>query len=228
MPFEVTLSSTRLLIPMDVSELTIGQLIAIRALPDHQDTTSELIAILSKTPVKHIQDLRFSIKSEIEMMNIISLTNQLSEDIVTYFNTPQKFETPKSITILNKTIDIPQDLQIQPFWPSRKVKQVLQKRIEMTPEEQEVVFIDDVAEILAHYLYVPFTGLVYRETRADEFVEVIKDELSVRDAIALNNFFLSKWKSFLKQNQVFYPAPFQLMKSRLRYRILKFLGISSR
>ncbi len=189
--FEINISSKRLTIPENVSEITLGQFIRLR--DSSEIDNLERLSIICNTSKKDLASLEWSSKAYKQLNDAIALTTHLNQSIEELFNTDQKLITPNSVIILGKVIKIPKDLEKQPFWPSRKVKEILQEQVEATGKGEAFDPTDKIADVLAHYLYVPFTELTYNEYRAEEFKEAVYD-LPLSQAVALANFFFLQWK----------------------------------
>lgn len=188
--FELKIESLTLNMPDQPNELTLGQFLKLR---EEKDIITQL-AILCSVDKEDLLNIKYSPKAEKQLQDAIKLTEILNDNIRDYFNSDACIVPPVTVTIMNKVVRVPQDLEKEPFWPSRKVKEVIQEKIQETGTGVAFDPTDKAADVIAHYLYVPFTGRPYNEYQAEEFKEVIHG-LPLTDAIPLANFFFLKWKS---------------------------------
>lgn len=186
----LTISNKKLNLIESCDELTLGQFLKLRN--GNLDTIGKLSLLCNVDP-KEIEDVKYSEKVSKQFAHAVALTEILNRDMEDFFKSDRKFYTPKEVKVLDKTIKIPKDLEKEPFWPSRKVKEILQEVVKATGKGHDFDPTDRMAEVIAHYLYVPFTQMKYNEYRADEFKEAIYD-LPLTVAVPLSNFFFLKWK----------------------------------
>ncbi len=206
--------------PSEVSELTLGQFVKLRG--ERLDLL-ERLAILCNLSSAGLSSLRYSSKTEKELRDAIVLTDILNRDIKKFFESDLRFKTPKEVTIMGKTIKVPQDLEKEPLWPSRKVKEIIQEQVIATGKGEDFDPTDKMADVIAHYLYVPFTGMKYNEFRADEFKEAIYD-LPITVAVPLSNFFFLQWKSLYLTRTSSWLTSLVIWKKRLVLRFSRTTG----
>lgn len=187
--FEIKIESLTLNMPDQPNELTLGQFLKLR---EEKDIITQL-AILCSVDKEDLLNIKYSESSQKQVRDAVALTEILNENIKNFLSSDASMVHPKKISILGKEVRIPQDLQKEPFWPSRKVKEVIQEKIQESDTDVAFDPTDKAADVIAHYLYVPFTGRPYNEYQAEEFKEVIHG-LPLTDAIPLANFFFLKWK----------------------------------
>lgn len=210
------IGSLTLSMPDQPKELTLGQFLKLR---DEKDIISQL-AILCTVDKEDLLGIKYSDKSEKQLQHAISLTEVLNENIRDFFNSDACTVSPATVEILNKVVRVPQDMEKEPFWPSRKVKEIIQEKIQETGTGVSFDPTDKAADVIAHYLYVPFTGRPYNEYQAEEFKEVV-NTLPLTDAIPLANFFFLKWKSLYLTRFSCFLVAFRMWRKKLASKYLR-------
>ena len=187
--FEFKISTDKFSLPSDASEVTLGQFLKLRE-ADANDHISQLSVLMNVNK----EDINLlSTKYSKQILNAIKLTQVLIQDLQAFFESDVYLVPPKEVKLMDKIVRIPQDLQKEPFWPSRKVKEIIQDKLKETGSGNEFDLTDKAADVIAHYLYFPYTGRPYNEYQAEEFKEVILD-LPITEAMPLATFFFLKWK----------------------------------
>lgn len=186
--FKVSLSKRTFYLPGSVSELTLGQFLDLRN-PENADIVSRL-AILLKIDVAEITDISYTTKQQREVDNLCNLTEVINQSLKDYFATDESIRKLKTVTILGETYRVP-NAERAAYWPSRKVKEIIQEQIEKTGKS-EFDATDRMDEIIAHYMYSEVTGKPYNEIEADNFRHVIRD-MALVEAVPLANFFILRW-----------------------------------
>ena len=218
--FEFKIASKKFTIPQFAHELTLGQFVKLR---EKGLTVMEQLAIYCNVSADELT-FNYSDKANAQLRDAFVMAALLNEDIKKYGSSAEKFITPKEVVILGKTIKIPQDLEKEPFWPSRKVKEILEEQIKATGMNEDFDSTDKMADVLAHYLYVPFTGMKYNEYRAEEFKEAIYD-LPLTVAVPLSNFFFLQWKRLYLTKPRLFLVNFRLWRKKLAWKFSKTTGI---
>ncbi len=190
--YQVKINGLRYDLPESTEELTLGQFLDLRQIKDN--STIRQLSILLSADEGIIADLPNKKSIELEVRNTIALAQVVNKDIERLFTTDEKLIVPKELTLLGKTIAIPGDIDKQPFWASRVVKQIIVDQVKKTGTGEKFDPTDCTDQIIAHYLYVPYTEMKYNEIRAEEFRQIIR-ELPLKTSIQLGNFFFLKSKS---------------------------------
>lgn len=222
MPYSIKIDKLNLDIPSSLDEFTIGQFIELRKLPTDKDVSAEILSIFTKANIEEIRSIRYNKTNEIKVQEALQLCNHIAQEIKEFNKSIKKFEVPKTVIVLDHTIKIPDDLEKEPYWPSRKVKEVMLKTIEAENNGKEFDFTDDIPEIIAHYLYKPWTGSDYDEYKADEFIVAIND-MKFKEAISLGNFFILRWRKLFLKNSSLWRTNLHLIKLKLKSKGLAFL-----
>lgn len=227
MAITTKIAHVQLTIPIDVSEITLGQVLDIRNWDrEHENPLGaiELIEILTNQKQPELHRLTYKKKVAKQLQDVIALTNMLHESITSFNTSPVKVVVPRSVSILGIEVKVNKDLKSLPFWPTRIVKDLIESR---KKEDEKYDEVSDYDKIIAHFLYTAYTGSKYNEARADEFVEVVRSELKLVEGIQLGNFFLAKLSKWLMPRHKYWLLQLQLKRFRLAYRISKFLGTST-
>jgi len=171
-------------IPTKIEDLTVGQFFALRT----ANTIVEEICALAGIDKETILNL----KSYKDVVAAQVLVSQFGVVLSKGFNT---YKRPKQITFGGKTINIPMDLKLEPVGAFISVHDILATQTnKFMKDGGEVDYTDQIPLTLAHYLYVPYTGELYSDEKAEgsEFMEKI-NEIRFVDAVPIANFFFRKY-----------------------------------
>lgn len=190
--YQVKINGKTYNLPSNVDELTLGQFLALRKVDD-KNTMNRICILLSADEDEFLSmPNNKSINKEVE--NVIALAQILNADMTAFFNGGEKIELPQTVTILGKEIKIPGDIETQPYWASRIVKGIMLDQINKTGTGANFDPTDVIDQVLAHYLYCPYTEMKYNEMQAERFREIVK-EMPLKPAVQVANFFFLKSKS---------------------------------
>ncbi|RFZ90474.1 hypothetical protein D0C36_22075 [Mucilaginibacter conchicola] len=184
----------RLKIPSQLSEITLGQMMALQAKKELRDL--DAISILSGTPLASLQQ----INNGSELMQFADTIIGLSQQIKYLYNAEA---IPKEITLTVDgkmvTVKVTRNLAMEPagaFMAAREIiGEEISSHIEQYGEDNwQKNFnpsLEACCKILAQYLYCRATGLPYDEYKAAEFTENI-EQLRVTEALPIaRHFFIS-------------------------------------
>lgn len=209
-------------VPTLIGELNLGQFLALRKAG--ASNALEIISILCKQPIEELQAMEFSVRTE---RQIAAMWYEISEEISRYFsekNEQERLKKLSTVTVGDKLISIPEDINKYAYWSTRRAKHIIDqelKRIHGTEDKADLT--DYYAELLAHYLYCPYTEMKYEENRADEFMEIV-NELPVTVAIPLGNFILLGLKKSWYPSKTVLAVQSLKTSARLTLQALKYLG----
>lgn len=191
-------------IPTSIDDITIERFIEFRNLDPNSPL--DLIYWILGCYVKFEETNSI----ERELANILTLSQPCIDEMYSFMNSKNKYDTPSSIEIFKETIELKKGLLNElPYWPYVVTKSIIIKNLE-NPNFDPT---DDIPTILAHYLYEYVTKNKYTEKNANEFVDVIND-LPMKPAIQLGNF-------FLKKQQDLFPSSKNSLKVKLSRSILR-------
>lgn len=181
-------------IPQSIEDVTMRRFLAFRNVPIKEEQP------LVQWLLDSTEDLADTAKTEREIQNLFSLTDDTVESIYMFMgNGPQQNEKLKSVDILGDTLNLEKLVYSSlPYWPYVVTKKLVENEFKKAEKEnRDFDLTDKYPEIVAHYLYRAATDRVYNETDAENFAEVILD-LPFTQVIRLGNFFLNKQKSIAK------------------------------
>jgi len=178
-------------IPNSIDDVSIGKFIELRNI-DPSDHLAILHWALNDTPfIKEEGNI------EQELANIFTLIQPTITEIYAFMNNKAKYDMPKTIEVLGSTVKIKGGLLNElPYWAYVVTKSIVIKNVGNDTFDPT----DDIPRVLAHYLYKYVTGNDYTETRAEEFIDVVND-IPMKQAIQLGNFFLKKHQSLFPLNK---------------------------
>lgn len=171
-------------IPTKIEELTVGQFFGLRT----SNTVVDEICALAGIDRETILNL----KSYKDVSAAQILVSQFGAVLAKGFNANKR---PKQITFGGKTISIPKDLKLEPVGAFIAVHDILATQTnKFIKAGGEVDYTDQIPLTLAHYLYVPYTGELYSDEKAEgaEFMEKI-NQIRFVDAVPIANFFFRKY-----------------------------------
>lgn len=185
-------------IPNSAQELTLGQFLDLRNCGE--SNALEILGVLSGKNEFELQKMSYSNKFEREMS---AMAAELTDSIREYFSTPD-LRTPNLIKLSDVTIKIPEDLNTSAYWATRRAQNIIKRVVNRMPEGETFDAIEYYDELLAHYLYCPFTNSKYNEDRAEEFKQIIRNELTLPEAIPLGNFILLGLRKYWRPSVINY------------------------
>ena len=206
-------------IPTELREVTLGMLIDLR----NDNSDIEAIAILSGVPLDRLYDAKSTDEFDQFTDYVLSLSHKLKYD---YDKVAHR--VPKNVTIAGKTVDVINNLSIEPvgaFMECRDlIAEEINHHIQAFGEEDWKTYykpdLDNAALILAHYFYCKVTGQPYDAFKAEEFKsEVVK--LPITESLPIARDFFLNYPNLLRQKLSFWQAIKHLWKNKQASRRLK-------
>lgn len=222
----------RIKIPTDLTEITIGQMIAMEKA---EDNSIPLIPGLTKDVCDNITNY-----SDLQMID--EYIQSLAHKIRYCFN---EKHLPEHIIIGTKKvkrfgfvfekenkIKVIKNLSIEPagaYLASRDIiADEINRHINLYGEENYkdnfAPSIDACANLLAHYFYCPATGLLYNEQKAEAFKEEIL-KLSMQAALPIARFFFLRFPDLSQQKVSLWQAVKQTWKRKRVLHRLKHMAV---
>lgn len=216
-------------IPGNLTEVTLGQMIALQDKPELGDL--DAISILSGISVYELQSVRNVDDFAVFAEAILSLSYQVkylynSDDI------------PKTITFhtgnRKTTVKVMNNLGVEPagaFFAAREIiadeiKECIKQYGETEWQQNFNPSLKACAQILAHYFFCRATGKPYNEYEAEEFATEIK-KLRVTEALPIAKHFFTRYPNLSKTKTSFFHRLQQRWRKKLEYRLLKNLNMST-
>lgn len=216
-------------IPGNLTEVTLGQMIALQEKPRLGDL--DAISILSGIPVHELQSVRDVNDFAVFAEAVLALSHQVkylynSDDI------------PKTITfnINSKPIKVKvlTNLAVEPagaFFAAREIisdeiAEAIKQHGDDNWQQNFNPSLKACSQVLAHYFFCRATGKKYNEYHAEEFVTEIK-RLRVTEALPIAKHFFTSYPSFTPPTTGCFHRLRQCWKKKLEYRLLKNLNMST-
>lgn len=222
---KTTTGRIKVSIPADLTELNIGQMIAINETVDLTDL--DAISILSGVTIdvlKNIQDIR-----DISVFNehILSLVHKMKY----CYNGA---DLPEYVYFGQNKVKVMRNLSIEPagaFMASRDIiADEINKHIHLYGEEgwrsNFNPNLNSMAMVLSHYFYCRVTGNVYSEQLAEAFKEEVV-KLPLQTALPIARHFFLAYPNLLKQKISLWARLRQSWRNALASRRLKDSRIST-
>jgi hypothetical protein len=204
-------------IPADLSEVTLGQMIALQEKPGLNDL--EAISILSGIAIEQLQNvLRFD-----ELLVFGETILSLSTQIGYLYNSDA---IPKSIlfklTDGDKTVQVMHNLSVEPAGAFMAAREIIADEINLHikingPENWQTGFnpsLNACCQVLAHYFYCRATGKAYNEYEAENFCAEIK-KLRVSEALPIAKHFFTCYPALSKKKTNFFLRHLRHWRKRL-------------
>lgn len=171
-------------VPTKVQDLTLGQFFKLRQAKDILDEICALTGIDRETIS--------NVKSYKDLQAAQAISTQISISMSKGFDNKK---LPKEITFGGKTITVPKELKLEPVGAFVAVHDLLATQTNVFMQNgSQVDYTDQIPQTLAHYLYVPYTGELYSDEKAEgpEFMEKV-NQIRFVDAVPMANFFFRKY-----------------------------------
>jgi len=216
-------------IPGNLTEVTLGQMIALQEKTELSDL--DAISILSGIPVPELQSVRNVDDFAVFAEAVLSLSYQ-----VKYLYSSDSI--PKTITFHNgnkKTaVKVMNNLAVEPagaFFAAREIiadeiKDAVKQHGETDWQQNFNPSLKACAQVLAHYFFCRATGKPYNEYEAEEFVAEIK-KLRVTEALPIAKHFFMRFPHLSGTRTGFFHRLQQRWRKRQEYRLLKNLNMST-
>lgn len=216
-------------IPGNLTEVTLGQMIALQEKPELSDL--DAISILSGIPVHELQSARNADDFATFADAVMSLSYQMKY----LYNSDN---IPKTITFhtgdRKTTVRVMNNLGIEPagaFFAAREIisdeiKASIKQHGENDWQQNFNPSLKASAQILAHYFFCRATGKPYNEYEAEEFIAEVK-KLRVTEALPIAKHFFTSFPNLSKPKTSFFQRLQQRWRKKLEYRLLKNLNMST-
>jgi len=190
---KTTIGTLKVSIPTDLSEMTLGQLIAMQEI-EIPEFFHEISILSGKTISELAQVNQTESKKELELIGerLLSLTHQL---LYSSTNSP----IPEFIQFGKKKVNVIKNLSVEPAGAFMAAKDLMADEINKHvakfgggDDEEWKKSIQPsyraCAMILAHYFYTRVIGGLYEEHKAEEFYNIVI-ELSVAQTLPIARYF---------------------------------------
>jgi hypothetical protein len=216
-------------IPGNLTEVTLGQMIALQEKPELSDL--DAISILSGISVHELQSVRNADDFAVFAEAILSLSYQ-----VKYLYHSDNI--PKTVILQTgnrkTTVKVMNNLAIEPagaFFAAREIiadeiKEAIKQHGETSWQQNFNPSLKACAQVLAHYFFCHATGKPYNEYEAEEFATEIK-KLRVTEALPIAKHFFMAFPILWKPKTGFFHRLQQQWRKRQEYRLLKSLNMST-
>lgn len=190
---QTEINGKNFLFPESWHEITVAQLIALRAMEQNAPLAKQIceaLAILSGTKANEWFDMDADTDTHDTIFDLLAWTKQEIDW--------QKLPVPKVLTIGDRAIDIPQDLTLKTYGQVTVFESLVFPTVEKTGD-----LTDAIPVALAIYLQPLITGSKFD---ADKLGDTIADinKLRACEAFPVANFFLKKYlQSMLKKSEHF-------------------------
>jgi len=221
----------RVKIPTQLSDVTLGQLIAMQAKPDLNDI--EAVSFLSGITVEELNQVTNAGDFLVFTDAILALAYQIKY----LYNSD---DLPKQVSFLlpgaakSKTVKVMQNLGIEPAGAYMAAKELIASEVnahikeygEDNWQENFNPSLNACSQVLAHYFFCRATGQKYNEHQAEEFITEIK-KMRVTEALPIAKHFFSCYPSLPLPKAGFWHRLQQHWKNVRAYRHLKGLNTST-
>ena len=219
----------RVQIPGNLTEVTLGQMVALQEKKDLGDL--DAISILSGIPVSELENVTSMEDFQVFTEAVLSLANQVKY----LYNSDN---VPKHITfVLNNkkaTVNVISNLSVEPagaFMAARNIiAEEVNESIKQYGEKDWQQYFNPslraCSQVLAHYFFCRATGKKYNEYEAEEFCTEIK-KLRVTEALPIAKHFFTSYPNLSKPRTNFFHRLQLRLKKGPGYRHLKSLSIST-
>ncbi|MFD0792775.1 hypothetical protein ACFQZX_04060 [Mucilaginibacter litoreus] len=216
-------------IPSQLSELTLGQMIALQEKKDLSDL--EAISILSGIPVTTLQQIANGDDLLEFADNIMALSRQIS-------NLYNSDDIPKHITLKigedSVKVNVIRNLSVEPagaFMAARDIiAEEIARHIDIYGQENWQDYFNPsltaCCDILAHYFYCRATSKAYDEYAIIDFTDTIK-QLRVTEALPIAKHFFMRYPNLSKRKTPFWHRMSAFWKNGRVFKTLKNLNIST-
>ncbi|MGZ3874925.1 MAG: hypothetical protein ACXVJD_18535 [Mucilaginibacter sp.] len=179
--------------PSLLSEVTLGQLMALQEQPEIKDL--DAISILSGIPAGQLQQVKSMDDFAVFGGAVLSLSQQIK-------NLYDSDTIPKKITFYGdgstKTINVISNLSVEPAGAFMAAREIIADEIsefiaaygEDDWQQHFNPSLKACCQVLAHYFFCKVTGKPYNEYEAEEFTEEIK-KLRVLEAMPVARHFFT-------------------------------------
>ncbi len=226
---KTTTGKLTLAVPGNLSEITLGQMIALQEKPDLDDL--EALSILSGVPVQELQSVKNIADFSVFTEAVVSLSYQVK-------NLYNSDDIPETITFdtgdHKRKIKVLTNLAVEPagaFFAAREIiadeiKDCINQHGEDGWQQHFNPSLNACSQILAHYFFCRVTGKKYNEYEAEEFTIEIK-KLRVTEALPIAKHFFTSYPSFTPPKTSCFQRLLHRWRRKLEYRLLKNLNMST-
>jgi hypothetical protein len=216
-------------IPTNLSEITLGQMMAMQEKPYLDNINA--ISILSGVPMNELHNVRNIDDFQIFGESVLSISHQI-KNLYNSDTIPKKVnftfgKTQVAVNVMNK-------LSVEPAGAFMAASDIIADEINETIKihgednwkEHFHPSLKACCQLLAHYFFCRATGKSYNEYEAEEFTNEIK-KLRVTEALPIAKHFFTCYPNLLKQRTSFFQRLRQYWRKKLVSRRLKNLNIST-
>jgi hypothetical protein len=226
---KTTAGKLQVSIPAHLSELKLGQLMAMQSAEHLSDL--QAIHILSGIPLATLQNVQTFDELQVFNQQVLALATEIGQ----LYNSDQ---LPKAVTFnLNdkpakvKVID---NLSVEPAGAFMAAREVIAEEInthikqhgEEHWQENFNPSLKACSQVLAHYFYCRVTGKPYNEYEAEAFIAQV-EQLPVTDALPVAKYFFLSYPNLSKPKTGFWPRLQRRLKSGRVFNRSKSSGIST-
>jgi hypothetical protein len=216
-------------IPTNLSEITLGQMMAMQEKPYLDNINA--ISILSGVPMNELHNVRNIDDFQIFGESVLSISHQI-KNLYNSDTIPKKVnftfgKTQVAVNVMNK-------LSVEPAGAFMAASDIIADEINETIKihgednwkEHFHPSLKACCQLLAHYFFCRATGKSYNEYEAEEFTNEIK-KLRVTEALPIAKHFFTCYPNLLKQRTSLFQRLRQYWRKKLVSRRLKNLNIST-
>jgi hypothetical protein len=216
-------------IPTNLSEITLGQMMAMQEKPYLDNINA--ISILSGVPMNELHNVRNIDDFQIFGESVLSISHQI-KNLYNNDTIPKKvnFTFGEAKVVVNVT----NNLSVEPAGAFMAASDIIADEINETIKihgednwkEHFHPSLKACCQLLAHYFFCRATGKSYNEYEAEEFTNEIK-KLRVTEALPIAKHFFTCYPNLLKQRTSFFQRLRQYWRKKLVSRRLKNLNTST-
>jgi hypothetical protein len=228
---KTTTGKLHIKIPTQLSDVTLGQMMAMQAKPNLNDI--EAISILSGIAIQELQQVKDANDFLVFADSVLALAYQIkylyNSDVI-----------PKQVSFLllgenrPKTVKVLDNLSVEPAGAFMAAREIIAEEVnthikQFGEEDWKENFnpsLNACCQVLAHYFYCRATGKPYNEYQAEEFSNHIKN-MRVTEALPISKHFFSCYPSLSTPKISFWRRLQQFWKNVLASNRSKSLNIST-
>jgi hypothetical protein len=193
-------------IPSLLSEITLGQMMAMQDAPQLNDLSA--ISILSSIPIQDLQNVCDIRDFDVFGETVLSLSGQIkylyyTDDI------PQKatFYVDDKAVVVN----VIRNLSVEPAGAFLAARDIIAEEInehitlhgEENWKEHFNPSLKACCDVLAHYFYCKITGKKYNEYQVEEFYDTVK-QLKITEALPIAKYFFLSYPNLSRPRTNFF------------------------
>jgi len=228
---KTTTGKLHIKIPAQLSDVTLGQMMAMQAKPNLNDI--EAISILSGIAIDELRQ----VKDANDFLAFADAVLALAYQIKYLYNSDA---IPKRVDFIlpgenrPKTVKVLQNLSVEPAGAFMAAREIIAEEInthikQFGEEDWKGNFnpsLNACCQVLAHYFYCRATDKPYNEYQAEEFTNQIKN-MRVTEALPISKHFFSYYPSLSKPKTSFWHRLQQFWKNVPAYNRSKSLNTST-